>query len=54
MEQIGVGDRMAGQNAKRFGIAGIEHGISDFFEPFDWSSGEGTCHSHVRSIPRHR
>ena len=36
VEQVGLSDRMAGENAKWLGVAGIEHGIPNFFHPFDW------------------
>ena len=45
MKQVVVGDRMSGQNAKRLGVAGIEHGIPNFFKPFDWVLGEAARHT---------
>jgi len=27
---------MAGENAKRLGVAGVENGVPNFFDPLDW------------------
>jgi len=41
MKQVGIGDWMSGQDAKRPGGDGIEQGIPNLFNPFDrvlWQS----------------